>query len=172
MKALGSAVIGISAAGVLVAGALLGHRGGSHAPRATASLESIYEDDRAVELERQRLTVVNRVAAKEKLWRALVRRELSLLEAARQMRDIVRAEPVGCALLRDHFPGCSVEEVFCRHLLELVEVHALKQPAAASALIRLRAEFDELRRCDAIHFPDAPPASELHLNGREAIWMD
>jgi hypothetical protein len=154
MRALGSTAIGISAVTALVAGALLSHRsGGSPSPRDPAPLESIYENDRGAELERQRLTVMHRVAAKQKLCRAVVRRELTLLEAARQMRDVVDADPVSCALLRDLFAGCSDEEIFCRHLMELVEIHALEQPAAAADLARLEAKLDDLRCRDALHFP-------------------
>jgi hypothetical protein len=162
MKVLGPTAIGIGAATALVAGALLSYCGrGAHSSQGTASLESLYGGDRDPEMERQRVALINRGAAKVNLCRAVVRRELSLLEAARQVREIVRDDPMACALLRDLFPGCSEEEMFCRHLMSFVEVHILDQPAAAAELARLEAELDDLRRRDALHFPNAPASTEV-----------
>jgi hypothetical protein len=162
MRALGSAAIGIGAATVLVAGALLSYRcGSSHSSQGPASLDSLYCGDRDADLERRRVAVIDRTAAKLNLCRAVVRRELSLLEAAHQVREIVRDDPVACALLRDLFPGCSEEELFCRHLMSFVEVHILDQPAAATELARLEAELDDLLRRDALHFPNAPASTEV-----------
>jgi hypothetical protein len=156
MKALGPTAIGIGAATALMIGALVSFCGGSHSPRGSGAIDSLYGGDRDTEMERQRVALINRGAAKMNLCRAVVRRELSLLEAARQVRDLVRDDPTACALLRDLFPNCSDEELFCRHLMGFVEGHVLEPWAAAAELARLDAELDDLRRRDALHFPDAP----------------
>jgi len=160
MKALGPTAIGIGAATVLAVGALLSYCGrGSHSSQRTASLESLYGGDRDTEMERQRVALINRGAAQVNLCRAVVSRELSLLEAARQVRDLVRDDPMAWALLRDLFPNCSEEELFCRHLMSFVEGHVLERSAAAAELARLEAELDDLRRRDALHFPDLLPST-------------
>jgi hypothetical protein len=149
--------VGLVAAAMLVVGASLNNRGAApDSPRLREPMQSLYDGDRAAALERQRLTLLDRVAAKVELHRALLRGDLSLPEAARRLRELCRDDPWAYARLLGQFPGCSEAEALCRHLLHYAEDDDRDGSWANSAAAHLEAGLTDLIRSGALGFPCAP----------------
>jgi hypothetical protein len=86
---------------------------------------------------------------------ALLARQISLLEAARQFRDANETDPVTAGTLREALRDTSTDEdLYCRHVIGRVAMLLSDRPAEAKAeAARLHAELDEYRAHDALHFP-------------------
>jgi hypothetical protein len=93
-------------------------------------------------LEERRVELLARLAGKQAVMRALLRRELTLPEAADRLRELTAGDPRTLAGLRLRHPdAASEEELFCRHATDLVELVMPHDPAAAGAA-RARLESD------------------------------
>jgi hypothetical protein len=116
--------------------------------------EAFSFEDRATrssrELEERRVQLMGRQEGKLVVTRALVRREISLPEAARRLRDLVGDDPQTIHWMRGGFPGASSEEeLFCRHAIRLAEIE-LKDSARSQAVVacleaELRAHLERSR---------------------------
>jgi hypothetical protein len=113
----------------------------------------------ATELERQRQIVLSRWVAKLDITRAVIQHRLSLLEAAREMRELIANDSRSLSWLRDCFGGCSDEEMFCRHVIAMVQNDGpLLEPLdVAAEVARLETELQEHLRHGTLHFPNKSP---------------
>jgi hypothetical protein len=162
MRVFSETAVGFGAVAMLVAGACLNNRGAApDSPSLREPWQSLYEVDRAAELERQWLILLGRVAAKIELHRMLLRGELSLPEAAYRLREILRDDPWAYARLVGQFPGCSEAEALCRHLLHYAEDDDRDGPWANRVIACLEAELNDLIRSGALGLPCAPTPEAL-----------
>jgi hypothetical protein len=100
-----------------------------------------------------------RVQTRLKTVREVMEGRLSLREAAARTREQHRQwPPVNMGLLRDCYPGCSDDEVYCRLLIRGVETELEldgDDGRGKAILARLEAEMEEiLRYPDLARLPD------------------
>jgi hypothetical protein len=131
------------------------------------------ESDRAAELERQRLTLLERVATKIELHRMLLRGELSLPEAAVRLREVLRNNPGAYAQTIGQYSGCSEMEAFCQHLLHYGGDNDADGASARSVIARLEADLTDLIRSGALSLRCAPtPATLLPAGALQDEFAD
>jgi hypothetical protein len=96
-----------------------------------------------------------RLRAKETAARALIDRELTLLEAARRFRDLTGADARTLGALRTFHPAAASEdELFCLSVIDWVRHRPWDRPAAVAAEVaRLEAELRGLRERGSWCFP-------------------
>jgi hypothetical protein len=161
MKTLACIALGLSTAAVMFAGAYLAHLGARPGVRGdSVGFEASDETERVTaDLECQRQVLLSRLTAKLDITRAVIQRRLSLLEAAREMRELIANDSRSLSWLRDLFGGCSDEELFCRHVIAMVQNNGplLEPPTFAAEVARLETELQEHLRRGTLHFPNKSP---------------
>jgi hypothetical protein len=159
MKTLAYIALGLSTAAMTFAGAYLAHLGAR--PGVCGScvdFEDCEEADRSADLEQQRQLLLDRMAAKLDITHAVIQRQLPLLEAAQRVQELISTDSRALGWLRGFFRGCSEEEMFCRHVIAMVDCALLLEPPTAAAEVaRLEAELQEHRRRGTLHFPNKSP---------------
>jgi len=163
MKTLAYIVLGLSTAAVMFTGSYLAHLGDRSGVGTSAVVfEPADETELGRQLDCERRIVLSRLAAKLDIARAVIQRRLSLLEAAYQMRELVINDSRSLRWIREMFRGCTDEEVFCRHLIAMVQSELLLEPPTAAAEVaRLEAELKEHLRRGTLHFPNDSPGPIL-----------
>jgi len=159
MKTLAYIAFGLSTAAVTLSGAYLAHLGADSGARGSCvDFDADEGASLSADLERQRQVLLDRVAAKQNITRDVIERKLSLLEAARQIQTIVSTDSRALSWLRIFVPSSSEEEMFCRHVIALVESKLLYEPQRAAAEVaRLEAELQEHLRRGTLHFANKYP---------------
>jgi hypothetical protein len=119
---------------------------------------SFYEDaEKTAELDRQLQAITTRQEAKAEIARAVMRCELSLLEAAARIRELVASDPRYLAVNRIARPDYSDDEIFCRQVIASVAVLAEDMQCEINCTVaRLEAEFETHRRGGTLVLPEPP----------------
>jgi hypothetical protein len=170
MKTLAYVALGLSMAAVMFAGAYLGHVGARPGMRGSAvGFELRDEADRSAELEYQRQILLSRRLAHLDITRALIRREVSLLEAAGRFRDLISVDAQARHWLRMVDADCSEEELFCRQVIRIVDGELLDESAATAEVPRLEAELRDLIDRDALHFQGPPSSLDASAKGVHGV---
>lgn len=90
---------------------------------------------RTAELNEQRVAAHRRILAKSAVIEALAEGKIDLLEAARRCRDLTTPDAIVMSTLRRQFPNMPDDELFCRHVIALVESLLEEDPARTEAVV-------------------------------------
>src|SRR5262249_34966572 len=109
VKLLATWVVGLAAAGLMVAGLLRMGRAAAERAWANGGDRFLSEEERAQDAERERLRLclLKRLDQKWELAQALSRGELGLLKAAGRFRDLTLPDARAMRWMREHYAGLS-----------------------------------------------------------------
>jgi hypothetical protein len=125
----------------------------------------VEEQQRSADLDADHVLLTKSMQVTEKVWEDLVAGRLTLRQAVTALAAENAARPARLRIRTEYFPGDTEEERFAHLTVERFAVGLAERPGGATALARLRAEFEEFLAdtgvgAGAAHPDFGPPPSD------------